>query len=111
PPPAPEAAVHDSAAQEIAPAQHSGRTPIDGRAFPDKVIALTWDDGPDANTLRLARYLATQKISGTFFVVNAWNHDTSAEPGLGRDVLKTGYEHLPVLGDLTALGHRVANHT
>ncbi len=113
PSPPPTAVRRDVDVDAPAPVASATRTrlPIDGRAFPNKVIALTWDDGPDANTLRLAKYLATQKVSGTFFVVNAWNHDTSAEPGLGRDVMKTGYEHLPILGELVALGHRVANHT
>src|SRR6188472_306596 len=36
-PPPPETPLHESAPQEIAPAQRPARTPLDGRAFPDKV--------------------------------------------------------------------------
>jgi|GEM_PF-2030465 len=86
-------------------------TRIDGRAFPEKVIALTWDDGPDANTLELAEYLAERRIAATFFVVGSWIPGLSDDPGDGKDVLGTGYHHIPILGDLVALGHRLGNHT
>jgi peptidoglycan/xylan/chitin deacetylase (PgdA/CDA1 family) len=84
---------------------------IDGRAFPDHVLALTWDDGPDAGTLRLARYLAGRHVSATFFVVQEWSNGLSEEPGLGERKFQTGYAHLPILGDIVALGHRLGNHT
>lgn len=84
---------------------------VDGRAFPAKVLALTWDDGPDATTLQLANYLASRHISATFFVVHAWERALSDDPGEGRGVFESGYAFLPVLGDLVAVGHRVANHT
>jgi peptidoglycan/xylan/chitin deacetylase (PgdA/CDA1 family) len=84
---------------------------IDGRAFPDHVLALTWDDGPDENTLRLADYLASEHISGTFFVVHEWASAISEEPGRGPYEFETGYMYLPILGDLVALGHRLGNHT
>jgi peptidoglycan/xylan/chitin deacetylase (PgdA/CDA1 family) len=93
------------------PAPPAARVPLDGRAFPDKVLALTWDDGPDVNTLKLAQYLHAEKVSATFFVVGAWIEGLSDEPGKGRGVLETGHEHLPILGDLVALGHRLGNHT
>ena len=86
-------------------------TRIDGHAFPDKVIALTWDDGPDASTLELAAYLKRRRISATFFVVASWIEGLSDDPGDGKGVFVSGYEFLPVLGDLVGLGHRVANHT
>jgi peptidoglycan/xylan/chitin deacetylase (PgdA/CDA1 family) len=91
-----------------APAPH---TRIDGQAFPDKVIALTWDDGPDANTLELAAYLKNRRISATFFVVSSWIDGLSDDPGDGKGVFESGYTFLPILGDLVELGHRVANHT
>ena len=87
------------------------RPQLDGRAFPDHVLALTWDDGPDANTLRLADYLASHHISATFFVVDEWAGDLSEEPGRGPHEFETGYAYIPVLGDLVALGHRLGNHT
>jgi peptidoglycan/xylan/chitin deacetylase (PgdA/CDA1 family) len=86
------------------------RAPIDGRAFPDKVVALTWDDGPDRNTLELARYLHAHRIAATFFVVGRW-HAASAEPGVGKGVYETGVESIPILNELVRLGHRIENHT
>jgi peptidoglycan/xylan/chitin deacetylase (PgdA/CDA1 family) len=87
------------------------RPQLDGSAFPDKVLALTWDDGPDANTLALASYLAREHVSATFFVVREWSGGLSADPGSGKNEFETGYEYLPILGDLVELGHRVGNHT
>jgi peptidoglycan/xylan/chitin deacetylase (PgdA/CDA1 family) len=87
------------------------RSPIRGIDFPDGVLALTWDDGPDATTLELARYLRKQRVSGTFFVVGEWIDGVSEEPGVGQNLHATGYRHLPVLGDLVALGHRIGSHT
>jgi peptidoglycan/xylan/chitin deacetylase (PgdA/CDA1 family) len=84
---------------------------LDGRAFPDHVLALTWDDGPDAHTLELADYLAARRVSATFFVVDEWAGDLSEEPGRGPHEFETGYAYIPILGDLIALGHRVGNHT
>jgi peptidoglycan/xylan/chitin deacetylase (PgdA/CDA1 family) len=82
----------------------------DGRAFPDGVIALTWDDGPDAHTLALAEYLEHERISATFFVVGDWTK-ASSDPGFGARVHDTGHAHVPILGKLVAMGHRIANHT
>ena len=100
-----------SVAEETAVAVHPARLQLDGRSFPDHVLALTWDDGPDANTLRLADYLASHRVSATFFVVDEWSGDLSAEPGIGPHEFETGYAFIPILGDLVALGHRLGNHT
>jgi peptidoglycan/xylan/chitin deacetylase (PgdA/CDA1 family) len=94
-----------------APPPFVARTQLDGRAFPDKVIALTWDDGPDAHTRELAEYLASEGVSGTFFVVAEWDEQLSSEPGKGTRVYETGHQSLPILGDLVELGHRLGNHT
>lgn len=87
------------------------RAPIHGGDFPDGVLALTWDDGPDAHTLELARFLHEQHVSGTFFVVGSWVEGLSEEPGYGKTKLATGYDFEPVLSELVALGHRVGNHS
>ncbi len=87
------------------------RIPIDGHAFPDGVIALTWDDGPDASTVELATFLARQRVAATFFVVGEWAPGISEEPGKGKAVFDSGFSRLPVLGDLVRLGHRLGNHT
>jgi peptidoglycan/xylan/chitin deacetylase (PgdA/CDA1 family) len=75
------------------------------------VLALTWDDGPDTSTLELAGYLKSRHISATFFVVSSWIDGLSDDPGHGKGVFESGYEYLPVLGDLVELGHRIGNHT
>ncbi|MDB4944677.1 MAG: Rhs family protein [Labilithrix sp.] len=93
----------------VAPAR--AHTRVDGHDFPDKVIALTWDDGPDRNTLELAGYLKRHRIAATFFVVSSWIGGVSDDPGHGSGVYESGYAYLPVLGDLVGLGHRIANHT
>jgi peptidoglycan/xylan/chitin deacetylase (PgdA/CDA1 family) len=85
------------AASLMTPAQ------IDGSAFPPRLIALTWDDGPDARTLELAQYLRDQNVSATFFVVGEWPSE--------HPFYHSGYEHRAILPDLVAYGHRIANHT
>ena len=78
---------------------------------PTRSSRSTWDDGPDTGTLALAQYLHAQGVSATFFVVAESIDGLSDEPGRGRGVFETGHEHLPILGDLVGLGHRVENHT
>lgn len=87
------------------------RPSIRGTTFPEGVLALTWDDGPDKRTLDLARFLRSRRATGTFFVVRTWDDGISEEPGRGPDRFATGYAHLPILSDLVALGHRIGNHT
>ncbi len=109
--PAPGAPAQSVLPEPPAPVARPARAQLDGHAFPDKVLALTWDDGPDAESLTLARYLHAEGVSATFFVVGEWIDGLSEEPGQGRGVFETGHEHIPILGDLIALGHRVGNHT
>lgn len=109
---APDRALSPRDAVPLYPAGRSPkRPPLRGDDFPDGVLALTWDDGPDTGTVELARYLHDAKVSGTFFVVAEWVDGVSMEPGTGRDVYRTGYEHLRVLSELTRLGHRLGSHT
>ena len=84
---------------------------LDGSSFPDRVIALTWDDGPDAHTLELAEFLHDRNVSGTFFVVRQWERGVSDDRGTGKNVFLTGYAQVPILEQLVRLGHRVGNHT
>ena len=88
-----------------------GESSIDGRDFPDGVLALTWDDGPDERTLALATFLNERKVSATFFVVAEWFAGISSDPGFGRAAFETGYDRIPILPDLLRLGHRLGNHT
>lgn len=87
------------------------RPQLDGRAFPDRVLAITYDDGPDVLTPALARYLHDQHVSATFFVVGAWREGVSSDPGEGDHVFHTGADAIPILQRLITLGHRVEDHT
>jgi len=109
---APAASIETPVASaSAAPANLPVRAARNGRAFPEGVLALTWDDGPDTGTLELAEFLRREHVSGTFFVVGAWAQGVSSDPGFGPHVFETGYTKLPLLDDLVALGHRVGNHT
>ena len=92
-------------------AEHGPRRRPERGDFPEGVLALTWDDGPDEGTLDLARYLHEARVAATFFVVRGWDADLSSDPGVGAAVPRTGYGHLPVLGAIAELGHRIATHT
>lgn len=109
--PAPPAPAAKDAPVLRSAALPAPRAPMRGTDFPDGVLALTWDDGPDAHTLELARFLHEQHVSGTFFVVGSWVEGLSEEPGYGKTKLATGYDFEPVLSELVALGHRVGNHS
>jgi len=67
---------------------------IVGSSVGEKVLSLTFDDGPSEYTLPLARWLASRQIKASFFVV-------------GRNV--PGRED--TLKELKDLGHLVANHS
>jgi peptidoglycan/xylan/chitin deacetylase (PgdA/CDA1 family) len=115
----PPADATPSAGEEHSPASvvpspipaHPIRPQLDGTNFPPKVLALTWDDGPDRDTLALADYLHKKRIAATFFVVHSWVEGVSSDPGSGPFVFKTGYGRIPILAQLIQLGHRVGNHT
>lgn len=84
---------------------------LDGHEFPDHVLALTWDDGPDTGSTALAKYLAGEHVAATFFVVESWQQGVSSDPGTGAGVFETGYSRIAVLADLVKLRHRLGNHT
>jgi peptidoglycan/xylan/chitin deacetylase (PgdA/CDA1 family) len=106
--------VASAAMADVEQEHPSGRGPrrplVRGDAFPDHVLALTWDDGPDRETLALARFLNASHAPSTFFVVEAWN-DLSDEPGYGPHIASTGYAALPILESIYRLGHRIGSHT
>jgi peptidoglycan/xylan/chitin deacetylase (PgdA/CDA1 family) len=110
PAPVPVVAPAEAAAAPSAPS-HELHVQVDGRGFPEHVVALTWDDGPDRGTRALAEYLHKERVSATFFVVGSWVAGVSSDPGTGTGVFASGAEPLPLLGDLVALGHRIGNHT
>lgn len=67
-------------------------------SLPKGYISLTYDDGPGPGTVALAKYLRSQNICATFFVVGS-----SAQGG--------GFMHYPVLDSLIYYGQRIGNHT
>ena len=66
--------------------------------LPKGYISLTYDDGPGPGTLDLAKWLHSENICATFFVVGA------SDPG-------GGYMHYPLLDSLIYYGQRIGNHT
>lgn len=76
---------------------------IDGSDFPDHVVSLVYDDGPDVYSYQLAQYLAQQHVVATFNVVADWG--TLGTSGY----LAPGYS--TYLKDIISLGHRLGNHT
>lgn len=75
---------------------------FNGKSLPDKVLCLTFDDGPGdtvgegpgPKTLRLGTYLAEEGIRGAFFMV-------------GRFI----NQYPQLLPALSAMGHIIGNHT
>lgn len=72
-------------------------------------LVLTYDDGPDTHTLDIARFLASRRISATFFV----NGCRIAGPTPGLPVTNCTGPRVSedVLPQLVALGHRLGNHS
>ena len=67
---------------------------IRGGCLPDHTLVLTYDDGPGPNTLPIAEYLRVKDIPATFFVIG-----------------KHARQWPEVLVRVSALGHRLGNHT
>jgi peptidoglycan/xylan/chitin deacetylase (PgdA/CDA1 family) len=68
--------------------------------FPNDVVSLTLDDGPDVGTEAVANYLKSQKIVGTFFIIG------------NQPNRQVGAEFYPsTLAKMVAAGQRLANHT
>ncbi|VWX60082.1 conserved hypothetical protein [Burkholderiales bacterium 8X] len=67
---------------------------LEGVELPPKTLCLTYDDGPGTQTAEIGRYLASQGIRATFFVVG-----------------KYAVEHPEVLDQLHADRHIIGNHT
>lgn len=63
-------------------------------ATPDKVIALTFDDGPDNNAGELLDILAERDVKATFYVLNSYAQYNTA-----------------LLQRTAAEGHQIGNHT
>ena len=66
--------------------------------LPKGLISLTYDDGPGPGTLELAKYLHSENICATFFVV-------------GDSYQGGGFMHYPLLDSLIYYGQRIGNHT
>jgi hypothetical protein len=78
--------------------------------LPPNTVSLTFDDGPDTNTLSIATYLAQHGIRATFFVVGCHFQGHQAGGPLCQDASDLNWP-TSVLAKLVSLGHRVANHT
>ncbi len=70
------------------------RTNSELSELPPKTLCLTYDDGPGQYSLEIARFLNSQKVRATFFVVG-----------------KYAYHHPDILEQMHGLGHIIGNHT
>jgi peptidoglycan/xylan/chitin deacetylase (PgdA/CDA1 family) len=115
-----------------APALHQlgprlGR-PVDGAALPRGVVVLTYDDGPDEDTLAIARWLHDQDppIRATFFVNGRRFCRVVGDDGrclappdtrpcddgeTQAPVAQPIYYPESLLDELVKLGHHIANHS
>lgn len=89
----------------------SGTPAITGDALPAKTLSLTFDDGPDAYTLTLARFLSEHGIKATFFINGCRFVDAPPPVIESGNCSSHGSFPRDLLAQLVALGHRVANHT
>lgn len=55
----------------------------------EKVVALTFDDGPDANTLKLIELFEAEGVKATFFITGA---RLEKSPDIARKTLEMGHE-------------------
>ncbi|MBI5531035.1 MAG: polysaccharide deacetylase family protein [Candidatus Doudnabacteria bacterium] len=55
----------------------------------EKIVALTFDDGPTANTPEILKYLSEQNVKATFFVVG---ESLEKNPELGKAIFEQGSE-------------------
>lgn len=100
---------------------------ITGNYLPAKTLVLTYDDGPDAHTMEIARFLGEQGISATFFINGnrfCQNADAVAgnclEPipahhcsnGSRQSEISTSiYYPESILDEIVVLGHTIGNHS
>jgi peptidoglycan/xylan/chitin deacetylase (PgdA/CDA1 family) len=83
------AAAFAAGYQSMAPTgQWYGRT-FTGLARGSKLLALTYDDGPnDPHTLRLLEVLARHEVKATFFLIGRY---VRQRPDIVRDLIKAGH--------------------
>jgi peptidoglycan/xylan/chitin deacetylase (PgdA/CDA1 family) len=108
--------------------QHGLGRPIDGAALPPNIVVLTFDDGPDEDTLAIARWLHDQDppIQATFFVNGKRFCKLTGDDGrclqppdmracddgeAQAAVAQPIYYSESVLDELIKLGHHIANHS
>ncbi len=100
---------HDTESSQEAVGQITAIRSPDGTA-PQGLIALTYDDGPDAYTETVSHYLKSQNIRATFFITIDWGRSLTV--GCTGSDPRGGLLNYPDSArQLVADGHRVANHT
>ncbi len=84
---------------------------LEGLSLGDKVLSLTFDDGPGARTSALSTYLKDENIRATFFVNGQRMMPTKAPLPAGSYTPLGDPAYKTLLAQLVADGHLVANHT
>lgn len=91
-------------------AQDLQSTNFVGTSLPNKVLALTFDDGPGDRTIELSQYLKSQGIKAGFFMNGARFHAPMA-PLQNKNNIGVTAGGAAILAQVKADGHLVANHT
>lgn len=77
---------------------------LNGSNLPAYTLALTYDDGPDADTEELARYLNAQGIKATFFINGCRIQGSPTTPNLGESNCLSQEERYPASTLQTLMG-------
>jgi MYXO-CTERM domain-containing protein len=91
-------------------AQDLQSTNFIGTSLPNKVLALTFDDGPGDRTIELSQYLKAEGIKAGFFMNGARFHAPMA-PLQNKNNIAITAGGPAILAQVKADGHLVANHT
>lgn len=94
------------------PGYHEPCSQLNGDTLPPGRVVLTYDDGPGANTFRIAQYLSDQGVQATFFVCGCRFEGRPEPSPAGAHACETAPTHdVTALQRLVAMGHRVASHS
>lgn len=96
---------HARVAQELSSGQ------LEGASLGNKVLSLTFDDGPGTRTSALSTYLKNENIRATFFVNGQRLMPTKAPLPAGSYTPMGDPAYKTLLAQLVADGHLIANHT
>lgn len=78
--------------------------------LPDKIIALSFDDGPSNVTADILDILKAENVKATFFVVGSWAR-SATHPDYKDKADAEPFDYTPSMLRAFSEGHAIANHT